>query len=64
MSRQFNGIKVRLTNSSSAGVGLAPLWVQLLGFTDYVMRPAKTLSRVILLKVKDLSADGLLNVDS
>ena len=64
MARQFNGIKVRLTNSISAGGGLAPVWVQVLGFTDDEMPPVKTPSGVIVLKVKGLSADGALNIDS
>ena len=43
---------------------MAPAWVQVLGFNDKEMPPAKTPSGVIVLKVKGLSADGALKVDS
>ena len=33
-SKEFNGIKTRLTNTITAGGGILPAWVQVLGFTE------------------------------
>ena len=48
---QFNGLKIRLTNQLAAGGGLAPAWVQVLGFTDEEMPPEKVPTGLIILKV-------------
>lgn len=54
-SKQFDGIKIRITNGLSAGGSLLPAWVQVLGFSEAEMPLDKVPSGVLVMKLPRLS---------
>ena len=55
-THQFDGIKIRITNGISAGGGVLPAWVQVLGFSEAEMPLDKVPSGVLIMKLPRLSA--------
>ena len=62
--KEFKGVKFRYTNGLLNSDHMAPIWIQVPGLTDKEIPPDKCESGIVVLKIKDLSSDGNVNLDS
>lgn len=60
-NKQFDGIKLRLTNMLGAGGHLAPMYSQILNFCDTKIPPSVLPNGIIQIQLCGLSTDGGLN---
>ena len=63
-NKQFDGIKMRLTNMLGAGGHLAPTFAQILNFSDTEIPPSVVPNGIIQIRLRGLSTDGGLNPHS
>jgi len=63
-NKQFDGIKMRLTNMLGAGGHLAPTFAQILNFSDAEIPPSLVPNGIIQIRLRGLSTDGGLNPHS